>query len=339
VIERVVDIAGREVHIDGDRADGYVEQLPDHIQEAALDCASILLSDDSVIIDVGANVGVLAIGFAQLVPRGRVVAIEPSPRAFPYLVRNLEAAGASQVDTLQVAASDGVGTLEFFDNDWFSAGSFVKSPSPASDLEIHTASTKVAAEPIDAIVERLGLASVDFIKIDVEGHEIQALDGARTTLERFEPTAVIESNLFTTTCFGNTLPFDFLMAIRGAFPYVYDFDRSDGVWPMVGEQDMYGIIHRQFMSGRPSELICRFEPLPDEAQAELARRTTPSALAAAQQHLAAVLREEQQLRERLDETSAALDAATEENRALRASTSWKVTAPLRRMSDRLRRTG
>lgn len=51
------------------------------------------------------------------------------------------------------------------------------------DVEIST---------LDAVVESLSLQSVDFIKIDTEGHELYVLRGAEETLKRFYPLVVAE---------------------------------------------------------------------------------------------------------------------------------------------------
>lgn len=45
---------------------------------------------------------------------------------------------------------------------------------------------------IDGIVHDLGLGRVDFVKIDIEGYELRALDGARDTLARLRPAVMVE---------------------------------------------------------------------------------------------------------------------------------------------------
>jgi len=52
---------------------------------------------------------------------------------------------------------------------------------------------EVPVSRIDALVQRLGLARVDYIKMDIEGAEREALSGARNTLAKHRPTLMIES--------------------------------------------------------------------------------------------------------------------------------------------------
>jgi hypothetical protein len=51
----------------------------------------------------------------------------------------------------------------------------------------------VSLRSLDSLVAERGLDRVDLIKIDVEGHERQVLDGAETTLRRHRPALVIET--------------------------------------------------------------------------------------------------------------------------------------------------
>ena len=348
-MERVVNVLDREVRVTGDDGDAYVEQLPARIHEPALDMAQILLADDAVVLDVGASLGLLSIAFAFLAPRGRVVAIEASPPTYEHLVGNVARAGVANVETMNVAVDEVPGTLEFFASPWFSAGSFVKKATFGAAL--HQGSTPVPAEPIDAIVERLGLERLDFVKVDVEGHELPALRGASETLRRFEPDVVVEMNLFTITSLANTMPTDFLAEIRARFPYVYEYAPGEGCFGLEHDLDAYSSIRRQFRTGRPSDLLCRFTPLPEGDRSELARRAIAAATEPAATELVELRAEVEELRAQLQAREAALaDAAAEarelaernaalgaEAAELRASTSWRITAPLRQLRDLVRR--
>jgi hypothetical protein len=53
--------------------------------------------------------------------------------------------------------------------------------------------TLVPVTTIDSLVPALGLSRVDFIKMDIEGSELQALSGASQTLARFTPKLAIAS--------------------------------------------------------------------------------------------------------------------------------------------------
>ncbi len=332
-MERNVTVLGREVTIAGRDSDTGLAQLPVSIAEPAIDCAGALLADDACVIDGGANLGLTAIGFALVAPRGRVYAIEASPSTFEYLAKNVERSGVANVECLHVALGDVEGTVELFDNEWFSAGSFVKQDTLASSL--HTGSTTVRCETIDHLVDRLGIERLDWLKLDIEGHEIPALDGARTTLERFRPTAFIEMNFFTITSFASMLPVQFLGEVMARFPFVYDFSYGQGLFPVADEHDVYQTAQRQFVAGRPSDLICRFEPLSEDAQDELRRVAHERAAAPAAEPVAEPVvappeeHDDAELRHEIAELR-------HEIAMLRSSTSWKVTGPMRWASERAR---
>ena len=127
---------GRETHIVGDDSDEYAKSLHGNVREMALEYAAATLSDDAVILDLGANVGTLAIGFSLIAPRGSIVAVEPSPTTYAYLTRNVHAAMVTNIKTVNVAVSEVPGTLDFFDCPWFSAGSFVRQDTIAAGVHM-----------------------------------------------------------------------------------------------------------------------------------------------------------------------------------------------------------
>ena len=135
--------------------------------EKAID--GLALGEESVIVDVGANIGAMSKIFAR---RAKVVhAFEPSPRALEYLKMNAD----KNVIVHPVALSDHDGVGLFEERESLDRSSF-------SDDGI-----EVPVRTLDSF----GLKP-DLIKIDVEGFEPEVLRGARETL-RHSPTLLFEA--------------------------------------------------------------------------------------------------------------------------------------------------
>jgi FkbM family methyltransferase len=112
-----------------------------------------------------------------------VVSIEISPPAVECLRRNLaEPIAAQRVIVYPKGVWDSEGKLRLNVSDSnFAANSVVLRPEGShSDVE-------ASLTTIDKIVSELGLARVDFIKMDVVGAEVNALAGARATITKFKP--------------------------------------------------------------------------------------------------------------------------------------------------------
>jgi FkbM family methyltransferase len=133
-------------------------------------------------LDVGANKGV----WAWLMARhaAKVHAFEPNPKLFAELARNV----GGRVTVHHVALSDATGeaALRIPRNDkgYSNQGSSLSAIKVSGD---HLAVT-VAARRLDD----LDLGPVGFMKIDVEGHELAVLAGARRTIARDRPKMVVE---------------------------------------------------------------------------------------------------------------------------------------------------
>jgi FkbM family methyltransferase len=134
-------------------------------------------------LDVGANLGVYALHASRFF--GRIVALEPHPESAQKLALGLR----GNVEVLQLAASDvdGKAALSIPHRD----GRDVVTRSSLqldANPEFLTREMEVDLKRIDS----LHFENLCVIKIDVEGHELSVLKGARKTLEKFRPTVIVE---------------------------------------------------------------------------------------------------------------------------------------------------
>ena len=145
-----------------------------------------LVPAQTVAVDVGAHKGVYTYWLSRIC--SHVHAIEP----VPSLADLVEAAELKNVSMHRWAASSKVGraTLYLPRRDGrlvLSRSSLLVDANVGYNLE----ESSVETRPIDA----LHLKDVGFIKIDVEGNELDALKGAELTVEQSRPTLLIESEL------------------------------------------------------------------------------------------------------------------------------------------------
>jgi FkbM family methyltransferase len=177
--------------------DGVVVRTVKDFDPEALvaDFVDVALPAGAVVLDIGANIGAVAIYLAGKVgPSGLVVAYEPDAANLDAFRRNLEVNGMPpQVQLVPKGIYDHDGVLEFFAGGNYTS-SLLKTNYVASEgAKYHV--VKVPVTTIDAEVTRLGLTRLDFVKMDVEGAEVAALHGARKSLERFHPPIIVETHL------------------------------------------------------------------------------------------------------------------------------------------------
>ena len=173
-----------------------------------------VLRPDSVVLDVGANIGLTALIAAQIASRGRILAVEGAPRNHAALARNLAEHAAGIAEPIHCAVGASAGRAHFVDNSAFghvqSAGTLVAVPP-----------TVVRQTTIDAIVAERGLPGLDLIKLDIEGFEQDALEGAHETLARFDPVVFLEFNVWCQIALYDRNPRRFLDWLLAAFPELY----------------------------------------------------------------------------------------------------------------------
>jgi len=146
------------------------------------------------VIDVGANVGVYTIHLAGLVGKtGSVYSFEPMPLTFDILKYNVKKLRLSNVHIFNVALSDTERTA-MMEIPPASSGGFNLYRSRIAAIpqrESRSRFFSVTLRTLDGQMVRQG-ARVSLLKIDVEGHELQVINGGKELIRRFRPAILIE---------------------------------------------------------------------------------------------------------------------------------------------------
>ena len=133
------------------------------------------------IVDAGANWGYFSLVAAALCgPSGKVVALEPDPRHFEALTRNVSMNAFRHVEAVRAAAASTPGSLTLIGYDDDAANRGVSRVASEGDTGAEPRRFTVPAVTLDALTS--GLAVVDLVKIDVEGAEDLVLQGMQDGL-------------------------------------------------------------------------------------------------------------------------------------------------------------
>lgn len=162
----------------------YVIYTEGAYEKRFLDLIEALLPRRRTALDIGANIGNHALFFSKIF--SSVHAFEPNPQVIARLRRNIEANRAGNISVHEFGLSSECAVLPFRCNDDGNAGmgKFLDTDAAgAAKLEVRRG---------DAVVQDCNLDAIDFIKIDVEGHEISALKGLRETIEEHQPVVAFE---------------------------------------------------------------------------------------------------------------------------------------------------
>jgi len=136
-----------------------------------------------VVLDVGACRGDFSIPAARRVgKKGRVIAVEPEPQNLLFLRK--AAAGLGNVRIVAKCAWRRAGRVRLNLSGSPGEHSVMRlGPQPVGSIEVE-------ADTLDHMLEELRIKRVDFMKVDVEGAELEVLEGAREVLKRTRKVVV-----------------------------------------------------------------------------------------------------------------------------------------------------
>jgi len=148
------------------------------------------LEKGMICIDMGSNIGYYAVLECNLVgEKGKVIAIEASPQNYKYLKKNLEMQKYSNMETHNLALSDSNGLVKFLVRKQSNLSKVVENDQTiSSDEEI----IDVQSKKLDSFLEQKSLDHVDFLRMDVEGHEFKIYKGMQQTIRKYKPILLME---------------------------------------------------------------------------------------------------------------------------------------------------
>jgi len=148
------------------------------------------LRDGMVCVDAGGNIGYYATLESKKVGKnGKVIAIEPSPLNFRYLEKNLELQNQSNYEVHNFACGKEDGELSFLVHDISNMCKVVKDGDNIPEgMEV----IKIPVKKLDTFLNSIGIAKIDFLRMDIEGSELNLFEGAKNIIKNSKPMIQFE---------------------------------------------------------------------------------------------------------------------------------------------------
>jgi len=200
-----------------------------------------LVKPQSVCIDAGANYGALTLAMAALAPQGTVYSFEASETTHEALQATVLASGFENISTFPwILGRQGDSGIFIDDIAWRSSSHFQPSgPGPLRPCRS---------------IDEMKLPVVDLIKIDVEGAELDVLDGAQDTLARCKPIVLMEFNSFAFIHYRNIPPRFALNRLSEIFPKICYFHKRVG--EVIRLDDREAFLKKNMFNGFVDDLLC-----------------------------------------------------------------------------------
>jgi FkbM family methyltransferase len=194
---------------------------------------TLLGKDDPVILEIGANDGGHTALFLELFPKAKIYAFEPDPRASEKFQRRLGNDSRVVLEKIAISAMDG--EIDFFmsnstasehvPGNWDKSGSIRK---PKKHLEvvpwcIFDQTIRVPTQRLDTWWQKAGVGQIDFIWADVQGAEIDLIQGGRRALAQ---TRYFYTEYANDELYEGQIPLRDILKLLPNFQLVYRFSHD-----------------------------------------------------------------------------------------------------------------
>jgi FkbM family methyltransferase len=179
ILPRLIDINGSKMYVDFGEADFFIEAVVNLYEPFTTEIFKKVVKEGDTVVDLGANVGYYSLLSSKLVgQRGKVYAFEPHPKSHDLLNKNIEVNKYNNIVPVPKAVTNRVGTTKFFLSSRWYSGTFYQERGRERFIEVQT-------ETLDHFFQDKD-DTIDVIKMDIEGGEMDAILGMDTLIRRNE---------------------------------------------------------------------------------------------------------------------------------------------------------
>jgi FkbM family methyltransferase len=146
-----------------------------------------ILDEDSIVFDVGANIGWYTVHLARHAKKGKVFSFEPIKKTFEFLQKNVALNSLNNVTLLNYGLSDQEREETFFYDPTLACAASLRNLHEEREQQKVTCSVK----KLDDVSEQLR-TRIDCIKCDVEGAEKLVIQGGIKTIKKHAPILFLE---------------------------------------------------------------------------------------------------------------------------------------------------
>lgn len=146
------------------------------------------LREGDIVFDIGANIGLYTLYLNKRFKSIYTYSFEPIPQTFDFLNKNIKLNGIN-TNIYNIGLSNVNDTVEFYFNHAETAASSMKNLRENNET---TELVKCKIRKLDDFVKEADINRVDFIKVDTEGSELFAFQGALETINEYRPIVFSE---------------------------------------------------------------------------------------------------------------------------------------------------
>ena len=169
------------------------------VEKRTMELFRLLISEGDIVVEIGGHIGFMTVYFSHLTGNnGSVYVFEPASNNLPFLKTNISLQKKHNIVLIEKAISDTEGVAVFYmEKITGQNNSLIQDHlGPYSHKNLKDESLKfiqhVETITLDNFISEKKINQINFVKIDIEGAELMALNGMKNMLNKFKPRIMLE---------------------------------------------------------------------------------------------------------------------------------------------------